>query len=204
MPAISPICRCWRCFPSSSSPRPSLGCSGGRRTRRWPSRRSSGGCRPTSATCSPVRSTRCSRAVRRAAVVRRARRPVDRGQLHRDDPRHSAPGLWRQIFGQLLAVPAGGDGHHPRRGRPAVRPPSRVTSSCRRRISSWCRSCPFRKGWRRELGFYRIVPAVTLFATFYIIFLALTPARYRTIECRKWPGALIVTLWWLLTVELLP
>ncbi|MDQ3145136.1 MAG: YihY/virulence factor BrkB family protein, partial [Pseudomonadota bacterium] len=24
------------------------------------------------------------------------------------------------------------------------------------------------------------------------------------IHCRKWPGALLVTLWWLLTVELLP
>ena len=47
----------------------------------------------------------------------------------------------------------------------------------------------FRRRWD-QLGFYRIVPAVTLFATFYIIFLVLTPARYRTIECRKWPGAL--------------
>jgi len=34
--------------------------------------------------------------------------------------------------------------------------------------------------------------------------LALTPARYRTIECRKWPGALIATIWWLVAVELLP
>jgi membrane protein len=45
---------------------------------------------------------------------------------------------------------------------------------------------------------------VTLFVTFYILFLALTPSRYRKIECRKWPGALLVTTWWLLTVELLP
>jgi membrane protein len=63
---------------------------------------------------------------------------------------------------------------------------------------------PFSEGLGTVLGFYRIVPALTLFATFYIIFLALTPARYRTIECRKWPGAFVVTLWWLLTVELLP
>jgi membrane protein len=39
-----------------------------------------------------------------------------------------------------------------------------------------------------KLGSLPIAPAVTLFATFYIIFLALTPARYRTIECRKWLG----------------
>jgi membrane protein len=63
---------------------------------------------------------------------------------------------------------------------------------------------PFSEGLGRELGFYRIVPALTLFATFYVIFLALTPSRYRTIECRKWPGAFIVTVWWLVTVELLP
>ncbi|QDP19834.1 YihY/virulence factor BrkB family protein [Sphingomonas xanthus] len=63
---------------------------------------------------------------------------------------------------------------------------------------------PFSEGVGRTLGLYRIVPAVTLFATFYIIFLALTPSRYRVIECRKWPGAFVVTTWWLATVELLP
>jgi membrane protein len=36
-----------------------------------------------------------------------------------------------------------------------------------------------------------MVPAATLFVTFYVLFLALTPARYRKIECRKWPGALL-------------
>jgi membrane protein len=63
---------------------------------------------------------------------------------------------------------------------------------------------PFSEGLGTRLGFYRLVPALTLFGTFYIIFLVLTPARYRTIECRKWPGAFIVTVWWLATVELLP
>ena len=62
----------------------------------------------------------------------------------------------------------------------------------------------FSEGLASKLGVYRIAPAVTLFATFYIIFLALTPARYRTIECRKWPGAFVATAWWLATVELLP
>ncbi len=63
---------------------------------------------------------------------------------------------------------------------------------------------PISEGLGRGLGIYRILPAVTLFATFYIIFLTLTPARYRTIECRKWPGAFIATAWWLATAELLP
>lgn len=63
---------------------------------------------------------------------------------------------------------------------------------------------PFSDGLASRLGIYRIIPAATLFLTFYILFLALTPARYRTLACRKWPGALLVTLWWMGTVELLP
>ena len=63
---------------------------------------------------------------------------------------------------------------------------------------------PFSEGIGSTLGIYRLVPAATLFFTFYILFLALTPARYRKIGCLKWPGALLVTAWWLATVELLP
>ncbi len=54
------------------------------------------------------------------------------------------------------------------------------------------------------LGLYRLVPAVTLFCTFYVLFYALTPSRYRKHRCRKWPGALLITVWWLATVEVLP
>src|SRR3954463_1999396 len=53
----------------------------------------------------------------------------------------------------------------------------------------------------RTLGLYRLVPAVTLFFTFYLLFYALTPARYRKPDCRKWPGALLITAWWLGTAE---
>jgi membrane protein len=63
---------------------------------------------------------------------------------------------------------------------------------------------PFSEGLAHRLGLFRIAPGVTLFVTFYILFFALTPSRYRKLECRKWPGALLVTVWWLLTVELLP
>ncbi len=54
-----------------------------------------------------------------------------------------------------------------------------------------------------ELGLYRLVPAVTLFCTFYGLFFALTPARYRGRGSKKWPGALFITGWWLGTVELI-
>ena len=52
--------------------------------------------------------------------------------------------------------------------------------------------------------FFRIIPAAALFATFYALFFALTPSRYRKAGCRKWPGALLITAWWVGTVELLP
>ena len=74
-------------------------------------------------------------------------------------------------------------------------------TSAQQYVSTWL---PFSDGLASTLGLYRIAPAVTLFVTFYILFLALTPSRYRKLECRKWPGALLVTMWWLLTVELLP
>jgi len=63
---------------------------------------------------------------------------------------------------------------------------------------------PFAEGLGSTLGIYRLVPAVTLFLTFYGLFYALTPARYRKSDCRKWPGALFITAWWLVTVEILP
>ena len=53
------------------------------------------------------------------------------------------------------------------------------------------------------LGLYRLVPAITLFCTFYGLFYALIPSRYRKQRCMKWPGALFITVWWLGTAELI-
>ena len=67
------------------------------------------------------------------------------------------------------------------------------------------RAFPFSEGLGSELGIYRfILPAVTLFVPIYMLLVFLTPSRYRRIECHKWPGALLITCWWLLIVELLP
>jgi membrane protein len=63
---------------------------------------------------------------------------------------------------------------------------------------------PLAQNIGHSLGLYRFVPAVTLFFTFYGLFFALTPARYRKAGCKKWPGALLITAWWLGTVEILP
>ena len=50
----------------------------------------------------------------------------------------------------------------------------------------------------------RLVPAAALYGTIYVLFFVLTPTRYRRPGCRKWPGALLITGWWLATVEVLP
>jgi membrane protein len=63
---------------------------------------------------------------------------------------------------------------------------------------------PLAQNIGHTLGLYRFVPAATLFFTFYVLFFALTPARYRNAGCKKWPGALFITVWWLGTVEILP
>ena len=76
-----------------------------------------------------------------------------------------------------------------------------LLSSVQQAVVVWF---PFASGLGTKLGFYRIAPALTLYATFYFLFLALTPSRYRTLTCRKWPGALFVTVWWLVVVEMLP
>lgn len=68
-------------------------------------------------------------------------------------------------------------------------------------ITTWF---PRASDFADRLGLYQLVPAVTLFATFYALFVALTPSRYRGAGCRKWPGALTITLCWLATVQLLP
>nr|WP_233222340.1 YihY/virulence factor BrkB family protein [Sphingomonas deserti] len=54
------------------------------------------------------------------------------------------------------------------------------------------------------LTLFRIVPGLILFGSIYLIFVSLTPRRYRKMKCKKWPGALFVTLWWLATTALLP
>jgi membrane protein len=54
------------------------------------------------------------------------------------------------------------------------------------------------------LGLLHIVPGLVLFGSVYFILVSLTPRRYRRIQCRKWPGALFITLWWIFTTTMLP
>ena len=50
----------------------------------------------------------------------------------------------------------------------------------------------------------RFVPILMTFFSSYLLFWALTPSRYRGRGYPKWPGALVVTLWWYVALLLLP
>ena len=50
----------------------------------------------------------------------------------------------------------------------------------------------------------RFAPAFILFGSLYLLFRYLTPKRYRGRQCHKWPGPLVVTIWWLATTAVLP
>lgn len=55
-----------------------------------------------------------------------------------------------------------------------------------------------------NLSLSRLVPMVVLFASLYLLFFILTPSTYRVPAYPKWPGALLVTLWWALVSLVLP
>jgi membrane protein len=56
-----------------------------------------------------------------------------------------------------------------------------------------------------ELALSRAIPGFGLFLSLYLLFLTLTPAAYRNRRYPKWPGALVVTLWWIgVTLSLPP
>ncbi|WP_337190339.1 YihY/virulence factor BrkB family protein [Altericroceibacterium endophyticum] len=55
-----------------------------------------------------------------------------------------------------------------------------------------------------QLSLSRIVPAAGLFGSLYMLFYTLTPAHYRQRCYPKWPGALLVTGWWVGVTIILP
>lgn len=50
----------------------------------------------------------------------------------------------------------------------------------------------------------RSISAIGLFVAIYLLFLILTPSKYRKSKCPKWPGAMLVTGWWVLVTISLP
>lgn len=50
----------------------------------------------------------------------------------------------------------------------------------------------------------RLIPALVLYLSIFTLFLSLTPSAYRGRAYPKWPGALLVTVWWVTVTMLLP
>lgn len=55
-----------------------------------------------------------------------------------------------------------------------------------------------------QLRISRVVPALGLFGSLYLLFYTLTPKAYRKRRFPKWPGALATSLWWLAVTAALP
>jgi membrane protein len=54
------------------------------------------------------------------------------------------------------------------------------------------------------LALYRVIPALVLFGSLWLLFISLTPGAYSARIYPKWPGALFVTVWWLAVTTILP
>ncbi|WP_068073410.1 YihY/virulence factor BrkB family protein [Novosphingobium lentum] len=55
-----------------------------------------------------------------------------------------------------------------------------------------------------SLALSRFIPAVVLYMSLYLLFLSLTPGVYRKRVYPKWPGALLVSAWWMAVTGTLP
>lgn len=55
-----------------------------------------------------------------------------------------------------------------------------------------------------SLALSRLVPAFGLYGSLYLLFYTLTPYEYRQPRYPKWPGALLVSGWWILVAVALP
>lgn len=66
------------------------------------------------------------------------------------------------------------------------------------------RLLPFAQDALTLIGFSKLIPIAVLWLALYALMWSLTPSRYRYGKYPKWPGALFVTLWWQLIIQLLP
>lgn len=68
-------------------------------------------------------------------------------------------------------------------------------------IAAWF---PAFHGWLGALATSRLIPASVLYLSIYALFFSLTPSAYRSRRYPKWPGALLVTAWWVAITVALP
>lgn len=68
-------------------------------------------------------------------------------------------------------------------------------------IGAWF---PRAADWIDTLGTSRLLPAAVIYCALYLLFFTLTPTAYRAARYPKWPGALLVTVWWAAVSAALP
>lgn len=68
-------------------------------------------------------------------------------------------------------------------------------------ITAWF---PGAQGWIGALMTSQLIPAAVIFASLFLLFITLTPHAYRGRLYPKWPGAMLVTVWWMLVSNALP
>ena len=68
-------------------------------------------------------------------------------------------------------------------------------------IAAWF---PALDAWLGTLTTSRLIPAAMLYLSIYALFLSLTPSVYRSRSYPKWPGALLVTVWWVTITVAMP
>lgn len=68
-------------------------------------------------------------------------------------------------------------------------------------ISGWL---PELTGMLDKLLLSRVIPAITIYLSVLLLFVSLTPSVYRGKRFPKWPGSLLVTLWWVGVTAMFP
>ena len=66
------------------------------------------------------------------------------------------------------------------------------------------RLLPFAQNAATWIGISRAIPGLIMFGALYMLFYSVTPSKYRDTNCRKWPGALFTTAWWVSMTAALP
>ncbi len=68
-------------------------------------------------------------------------------------------------------------------------------------ISAWS---PELTGVLDKLLLSRVIPAITIYLSVFLLFISLTPSVYRGKRFPKWPGSLLVALWWVGVTMMFP
>jgi membrane protein len=74
-------------------------------------------------------------------------------------------------------------------------------SAAQEAIAAWF---PRLDAWAIALATSRLIPAAVLYGSIFVLFITLTPKAYRGRAFPKWPGALLVTVWWVAVTVFLP